>query len=455
MSFGYQVLGFGAFPNRIVPAATSSLVVTGTNVTGGGATHTFSSAALGTSTADRVIIVLTQINSNAAGISGCTVTVRGKPMAVVVEQISVGGATEQMVGIYAYPLGADSGNTSGDIVVTAVDQTHYQSEIFVYDVKGITAAASSTCKDSDRATSNALTGTLAIPAGGFACGISRFGNSRSATWSEPFTERHDESHTGALFASVADATGEFGSSTVSVTPSGTATPSIFVASSFGFVDVDATVQFAGSTVDPTNATTKTFSNHAIGTASLTRKTLVMVDFAGTVGDENVLSVSVGGVTASVLARSNSTGGGRPMEAWLAETPSGTVAGSTADIVVVSNDSNWSEVGIGVYALESGEFYDSFTSQANPGTGQITVPAGGVAIAANLLANSTSATSSFAWSANMTENYDEALDTNTSRHTGASAAFSSLQEEVTITSTPTGDADSQWALAAVSFGPKTK
>tara|TARA_R110002012_G_scaffold47128_2_gene123816 strand:- start:4197 stop:4367 length:171 start_codon:yes stop_codon:yes gene_type:complete len=56
---------------------------------------------------------------------------------------------------------------------------------------------------------------------------------------------------------------------------------------------------------------------------------------------------------------------------------------------------------------------------------------------------------------MTENYDEALDTNTSRHTGASGAFSSLQEEITITATPTGDADSQWAMACVCFGPTTK
>ena len=232
MSFGYQVLGFGAFPNRITPSATSSLVVTGTNVTGGGSTHTFSGAALGTSTADRVIVVLTQINSNAGGISGCTVTVAGNSANVIVEQISVGGATEQMVGIYAYALGADSGSTTGDIVVTAVDQTHYQSEIFVYDVKGISSSSTATCKDTDHGTSNALTGTLSIPAGGFACGISRFGNSRSATWSEPFTERHDASHTGALFASVADATGEFGSSTVSVTPSGSASPSIFVAASF-------------------------------------------------------------------------------------------------------------------------------------------------------------------------------------------------------------------------------
>ena len=446
---------FPIFAPVTAAVATSSLVVTGTDATGGGNDHTFSSAALGTATDDRVIIVLTQINSNAAGISGCTVTVRGKPMAVVVEQISVGGATEQMVGIYAYPLGADSGNTSGDIVVTAVDQTHYQSEIFVYDVKGITAATSSTCKDSDRATSNALTGTLAIPVGGFACAISRFGNSRGATWSSPFTERHDAAHTGALYASVADSIGEFSSATVSVTPSGSATPSIFVASSFGLVDSDATVSFAGSTVDATNATTGTFSNHAIGTASTTRKTLVMVDFAGTVGDEDVLSVTVGGVTAVNLAKANSTGGGRPMEAWVAETPSGTVAGTTADIVVVSNDSNYSEIGIGVYALESGPFYDSFTSNANPATGTLTVPAGGVVIAASLLANSTSATSSFAWSSNITENYDEALDTNTSRHTGASAAFSTLQEEITITATPTGDADSQWAMSCVSFGPKIK
>ena len=99
---------FPIFAPVTAAVATSSLVVTGTDATGGGNDHTFSSAALGTATDDRVIIVLTQINSNAAGISGCTVTVRGKPMAVVVEQISVGGATEQMVGIYAYPLGADS-----------------------------------------------------------------------------------------------------------------------------------------------------------------------------------------------------------------------------------------------------------------------------------------------------------------------------------------------------------
>ena len=167
---------FPIFAPVTAAVATSSLVVTGTDATGGGNDHTFSSAALGTSTADRVIVVLTQINSNAAGISGCTVTIAGNQANVIVEQISEGGATEQMIGIYAFALGADSGSTSGDIVVTTVDQTHYQSEIFVYDVKGISSTSTATCKDSDRGTSNALTGTLSIPAGGFACGISRFGN---------------------------------------------------------------------------------------------------------------------------------------------------------------------------------------------------------------------------------------------------------------------------------------
>ena len=190
MSFGYQVLGFGAFPNRVTPSATSTLVVAGTNVSGGGSSHTFSSAALGTSTADRVIVLLTQLNANAAGISGCTATVAGNDMNVIVEQISVGGSTEQMVGIQAYALGADSGSTSG---------------------------------------------TLSIPDGGFACGVSRFGSSRSATWSEPFTERHDASHTGQYYASVADATGLFESATVSVTPSGSANPSFFCAASFALV----------------------------------------------------------------------------------------------------------------------------------------------------------------------------------------------------------------------------
>jgi hypothetical protein len=153
-------------------------------------------------------------------------------MNVIVEQISEGGGTEQMVGIYAFALGADSGSTSGDIIVTSVDQVHYQSEIFVYDVKGISASSTATCSDSDRNTSNQLTGTLSIPAGGFACGVSRFGNSRTATWTSPFTERHDASHTGAYYASIADAIGEFSSATVGVTPSGSANPSFFCAASF-------------------------------------------------------------------------------------------------------------------------------------------------------------------------------------------------------------------------------
>jgi len=224
--------------------------------------------------------------------------------------------------------------------------------------------------------------------------------------------------------------------------------------SAGIVGSAATATFAGGTTDATDgsAGTYTFSNHAIGTDTGTRKVLVAVSLDGKQGDEQITGVTIDGDTATQVINSDGASAGRPTDMWIADVLSG---GTTGDIVITFTSGGLGTygVGIGVWALEgvSSSPYDVIVNNStNPGTGTIDCPAGGVIIASEMKANA-SGSPTTVWTG-LTERYDAEVDSGRMSVSGASDAFSAKQTGLTVTATRTATGDSQWAFNVVSFGP---
>lgn len=198
----------------------------------------------------------------------------------------------------------------------------------------------------------------------------------------------------------------------------------------------------GSAVDPSNLTTYTFSSHPIGTAAGDRKVAIIVSGVASGAPRSVSTLTVGGVSATlVTAKQNSGNTGYAIEIWQANVP----AGTTGD-VVVTWDNAMLFCGIGAYAIYNAALtaYDTGSSEANPMTDTLDIPAGGVAIGGG----AETATATFAWT-NLTEDYDETIES-TSDHTGASDSF--MEAEVARVITCTQSANNLPVMVLASWGP---
>jgi hypothetical protein len=210
----------------------------------------------------------------------------------------------------------------------------------------------------------------------------------------------------------------------------------------GSVETTAsTVGFTASAVSTSNLTTYTFSSQAIGTATSDRKIVIAVTADG--GSARVSTLTVGGVSATV-ADNTIAAGADDMEVWQAAVPSGT----TADVVVVWS-TGVSRCGVGLFAVAGAplRLYDVSTDVTNSGalTTTISCPAGGVIIGAA----QNGANASYTW-AGITERYDETIE-GTISHTGASLAFASAQNNLTVTCTPSASSTEQ-GLTVLAWGP---
>lgn len=192
----------------------------------------------------------------------------------------------------------------------------------------------------------------------------------------------------------------------------------------------ASVSFAANTFDAVNRTAYTFSSQSIGTAAPNRTVIVGITCvrsgsATTTG----ASVTVAGNSCTKVGAGPTTDG-RMTELWAVDLASGT----TADIVVTWNDAAL-RCGIGVwaaYGIDSSAAHDSFGSSADPLTGTIDCPAGGIVIGiANVTGTSSAVTSQ--WTAGITEDFDQYHDDSAENSsTGASGAFASAQTGLTVT-----------------------
>jgi hypothetical protein len=197
-----------------------------------------------------------------------------------------------------------------------------------------------------------------------------------------------------------------------------------------------TEEFADSSVDPTAATSHTFSGHAIGTAGASR---IVVVGAVAEGREatSITSVTIGGTTATAVAtktKSTTNIGFYTLALAL---------GTTADIIVTANTTSgrW---GIGVWAIY-GATDGIFHSDSDDGTGLTTtlnVPKLGWAAS---VAGGVSG-SPLAWTG-LTEDYDEVLS-GVEFHSGASDAFASASMARTVSNDESGHANN--AILSVSW-----
>jgi len=207
------------------------------------------------------------------------------------------------------------------------------------------------------------------------------------------------------------------------------------------VTTDATVTNTASEVkDGTNSTNLSFTGVAIGTADTNRKVVVVA--TGGIGGGTHSSMVIGGVSATLVAQ-ESAGANNHSSMWEAAVPNGTTAtiAYTTSVADIRN-------AIGVWAVynASDVYYSSATSTADPlSAGGMTIPAGGVGIGGCYNGN----TSAFTW-VGLTEDYDE-LIFDAQYHSGASKAFSTRQNEITVTADITGTPSAMSGCFA-SWGP---
>ena len=187
----------------------------------------------------------------------------------------------------------------------------------------------------------------------------------------------------------------------------------------------------------------TFSSVDIGTASSTRKVIVGVGIDGYQGNEAYTSLTIGGVAANLVGVQNAASGGRPVALYELDVSSGT----SADIVVTftGTQTKCYSMGIGVWTIEGGTLFSTVGSTADPGAGNVNVPAGGTVIAIMTEGN---AAATYAW-ANLTENFDNQVRASRQAFSGASKNLSSYTTQAISANVSGG---SQFAMLAASFAP---
>jgi len=225
------------------------------------------------------------------------------------------------------------------------------------------------------------------------------------------------------------------------------TGSLDIASSSPSDSAGAPVTFAYTATSAIESigTSFTFSGVALGTAASNRKIIVGTGSQESVDTTHINTLTVGGVSATELVAINDDAGvDHQAEIWIATVPTGT----TGDIVVTTNGNN-SSMSIGVWAVygASSTAHDTVKSIADPQTGTINVPAGGVVIA---VAFDRGAGSDYVWT-DPTKDFFVTIHTHI-RHSGASIAYASIQTGLTVTANLATEAAVQPVMVGVSLAP---
>lgn len=195
----------------------------------------------------------------------------------------------------------------------------------------------------------------------------------------------------------------------------------------------ASIALTDSTSDNTNLTTYTFSTRALGTAAANRYIIVGVGSSNLSTGTTISSVTVGGVSGSLVKRQTRNAGGVDYnsELWIAAVPTGT----TGDVVVVCSTGNlrcavgvWRAVDINPTAFQTA---NSASASANPQSASLDIPANGCAVAYCALDASSSTTT---W-AGLTEDFDALYETVT--NTGSSLNSAAGASALTVSATPSG------------------
>ncbi|HKY07847.1 MAG TPA: hypothetical protein VJQ55_06385 [Candidatus Binatia bacterium] len=162
-------------------------------------------------------------------------------------------------------------------------------------------------------------------------------------------------------------------------------------------------------------------------------------------DATVTALTIAGISASSVAVLNN--GTEQASLWVAAVPSGT----TSNIVITFANAAYA-VGICIWALygASATATDSGgDTDSNPATYALDTNTGGVAVAFGVHRSNTDAT--FIWS-NLTEDFDQVVDTGDITMSGASAAFVNGQTDLAISLTSSQSGVRNPVMVVASFPP---
>jgi hypothetical protein len=203
----------------------------------------------------------------------------------------------------------------------------------------------------------------------------------------------------------------------------------------------APVTYTYNTFDFSNANTTafTFTSKSIGTAAANRKVVIVV--GGNADLRTVSTLTVGGISASLVKRQQNADG--TSEIWQADVPTGTTAN-----VVVTWSGPQNTCGIGSYSLYGAAAAASATASntSNPLSTTINIPAGGVCIGT---VQQYGGSQTWSWSG-LTEDFDSTMG-GSRPFSGASTASSGGVTGQTVTATPSGSPSGQ-TLALASWAP---
>lgn len=211
---------------------------------------------------------------------------------------------------------------------------------------------------------------------------------------------------------------------------------------FGASVTPVAVTFAAATGSATNASTYTFTNHAIGTADSSR--IVVVGFFGNGTTTTTgATVTIGGNSATVPT--GSAININDLEAGFAYLA--VAAGTTATIVVTFSGTK-SRAGISVWSVtnSSGTHTDADEATATATSvalSALTVPSSGCGVF--LAVHQNTATTGWGWT-NASEDNDQTVE-NSTRWSGANTTTAG-----TNTITATVNASVAMALVGIAFGP---
>lgn len=221
----------------------------------------------------------------------------------------------------------------------------------------------------------------------------------------------------------------------------------FLINPYRFGVVPATISNTDNASINSVLTAFTFSAKSLGAADADRKIIIGVAGVTVSPPRTMVSVTVGGITATEIIYLGDLNAGIESYSglYIASVPTGT----TGDVVVTWSGSV-SNMGIGVWRVigASSIADDTGSSVATPVmTDTLNIPAGGIAVG---VAHWSVGTAGVTW-AGITEDFDGNTDAGNERYSGASDAFATEQVGLTISATKTVGGSRQ-VLTMASWGP---
>lgn len=203
----------------------------------------------------------------------------------------------------------------------------------------------------------------------------------------------------------------------------------------------ATVSLATNNSDAADLTTYTFNTQAFGDEAPDRYLIIGI-FNRSAAARTLSSVTLGGVSASAVTGPALTNGTGRVEMWIAKVPTGTTGTVTYTYnagALRTGFGLWRATGIG-----STTPFDTGTSNTEPGSDTLNIPARGFGIGFSMGESGTSAT----WTG-LTEFFDATVETRV--YTGAHANFKTAQSALSVTCDYAA-APTQPAMVLASWGP---